>query len=239
MLLHPMLSCVAPKQERHISSLFSQAQQLSQQLVSAQASASTAQAAAAAARQQAATLALQLEAASAEAAALRRAAAAATQEAAGIAHWCLNSSSAAAGGGSGGSSSSSAESAHGSNGSVAAGGQESVGEALRRRDEGLIKWFEGRAAGLLKQGQTGQQQQQQQVVEGDSSSSDTQLMALVREVCADWAQCCFLGGLRSEAAVFADPAAHALSATGLPHGMRGAYTSGLHTCLLSAVVAAA
>jgi hypothetical protein len=146
-------------QERHISSLFSQAQQLSQQLISARTDASTAQAAAAAARQAAATLSLQLESAVSEAEALRRAAAAATQEAAGVAQWCLSRppGSSLQGGSSG------------SNGGC---GEESVGEVLRRRDEGLIKWFEARVGGLLKQ-QQGHDQQQQE---------DSRLIALVREV---------------------------------------------------------
>jgi hypothetical protein len=156
-------------QERHIGMLFSQAQQLGQQLVAAQADASTAQAAAAAARQQAATLSLQLEAALSEADALRRAAAAATQEAAGVAHWCLQrppgSSSLQGGGNDAGSSS--------------VGGEESVGEALRRRDEGLMKWFEARVVGLVKQQQgqaAGAQGQQRQ------GEEEARLIPLVREV---------------------------------------------------------
>jgi hypothetical protein len=165
--IHP-----ATMQDRHISMLFSQAQQVSQQLVTAQAEASAAQAAAAATRQHAATLSLQLEAALSEADALRRAAAAATQEAAGVAHWCLHrpAGSNSLQGGSNGSS----DAAAGGCGS-GMGSEESVGEALRCRDEGLIKWFEARVAGLVKQqqGQSGRQGQDEQ---------DTRLMALVREV---------------------------------------------------------
>lgn len=152
-------------QERHISSLFSQAQQLSQQLIAARADASAAQAAAAAARQAAATLGLQLESAVSEAEALRRAAAAATQEAAGVAQWCLSRPPGSSLQGSNSSNS-------GSNGGS---GEESVGEALRRRDEGLLKWFEARVAGLLKQ-------QQSQQGQGKQQQEDARLIALVREV---------------------------------------------------------
>lgn len=42
---------------------------------------------------------------------------------------------------------------------------------MRRRDEGLIKWFEARVAGLVNQGQNAQHVE-----------SDTRLIALVREV---------------------------------------------------------
>jgi hypothetical protein len=163
-------------QERHISALFNQSQALSQQLVAARTDASTAQAAASAARQQCAALSLQLEAAAAEAEALRRAAAAATQEAAGLATWCLSrppGSSSLTGGGS-----------NGSGGCGSSGGQESVGEALRRRDEGLIKWFEVRVAGLVKQ--SGQQLQLQLQRDGDGDKTDGRLIALVREVRLIW-----------------------------------------------------
>lgn len=85
-----------------------------------------------------------------------------------MAHWCLHRPP--------GSSSLQGTGSSGNNGAPAGGvgssGEESVGEALRRRDEGLIKWFEARVSGLVKQGQSGQQQDE----------SDTRLIALVREV---------------------------------------------------------
>ena len=181
------LSCQPAMQERHINTLFSQAQQLSQQLVTAQADASTAQAAAAATRHKAAQVSLQLEAALSEADALRRAAAAATQEAAGVAQWCLNKPP---GCGLQGGVSINSSGHNMADGDAAAcrhaAGQESVGEALRRRDEGLIKCFEARVAGLQKQGQSQQVQlggSGSLAAPGQQSYDDTRLMQFVREVC--------------------------------------------------------
>lgn len=101
-----------------------------------------------------------------------------------MAHWCLHrppGSSSLQGGGS---------DAGGGSGTGGAGGEASVGEALRRRDEGLMKWFEARVVGLVKQqqGQTGAQGQQQQ---GEEAA---RLIALVREVRElAGAGCCSLG----------------------------------------------
>lgn len=164
--------------------MFNQAQQLSQQLVKAQADASTLQAAAVASRQQAASLALQLEAAQSEVQALRRLSAAATQEAAGFAQWCLSKPSGSSLQGVVGAVAHDSDMVANSTwlactGHSQSGPQSSVAEALRCRDEGLIKWFEARVVGVLKHGQlpAGRQQPNEQ----QASDSD-RVIALVREV---------------------------------------------------------
>jgi hypothetical protein len=135
-----------------IEALYNQLQQVSEQLTAAQVSANSANAAAGAARRTASSLALQLEAATAELDALRRAASAAAADAAGCSQWAQQQAHAVASG----------------SGCCA----EAVAEAVKRRDEGLIRWFEGRMALLL------------QSASSNASDGDAQapLMAATRQV---------------------------------------------------------
>lgn len=142
--------CQPPRlQERRVEALFSHNQQLSEQLTAAQVSADTANAAASNARRTANSLALQLEAATAELDTLRCTAAAAAAEASGYAEWALKQGNAIVAG------SSSAE---------------GIAEGVKQRDQGLIKWFEGRVAMLLASCSTA------------GGIDQTQLMDLTRQV---------------------------------------------------------
>jgi hypothetical protein len=145
--------CSHHLQEMRIEALYSQLQQMSEQLTAAHVSANSANTAAGAARRTASNLALQLEAATAELDALRRAAPAAVAEAAGCSQWAQQQAHAVASG----SSSCCAE---------------AVAEAVKRRDEGLIRWFEGRMALLLQSASSS-------VSDGDAQAS---LMAVTRQV---------------------------------------------------------
>jgi hypothetical protein len=99
---------------------------------------------------------LQLEAATAELDALRRAAAAAAAEAAGCSQWAQQQAHAVAGG----------------SGCCA----EAVAEMVKRRDEGLIRWFEGRIALLL------QSAGRVSSSDADDAGTETPMMALTRQV---------------------------------------------------------
>lgn len=143
-------------QEARIEVLYSQLQQTTEQMTAKQVSANSANSAAAAARRTASSLALQLEAATAELDALRRAAAAAAAEAAGCSQWAQQQAHAAAAG----------------SGCCA----EAVAEAVKRRDEGLIRWFEGRIALLLQSASRGSS------TAASDEAAEAPLMALTRQV---------------------------------------------------------
>lgn len=129
-------------QETRIEALFTENQQLLEQLAAAQSSATEAKTAGSIARRTASSLALQLEAATTELDSLRRVTAAATAEAAGYADWAT---------------------------ALRPGGQEGVGaeyvsEGVKQRDAGLFKWFESRIMTLLGSGGSVEGVQQSQLM---------------------------------------------------------------------------
>jgi hypothetical protein len=178
--------CCGNLQDSRIEVLYKQQQHLHEHLTSARLSSSSATTAAAAARRTAASLAMQLEAVTAEKDSLRRALTAAVTEASGFAAWVEGHTS-----GSTWASGSAAVAAPGDdkNALLAA-----AAERVKKRDEGLLKWFESRAAMLISRHvdehaapTAAACNELGQAADGgmDTSGSEQQcqLMALTRELC--------------------------------------------------------